>query len=63
MYGNPDCGPVIRWGIRMDICNKAQTSENNFLELQKENQGSKYEINGGSRKFYVQNYEVHQLEY
>ena len=63
IYGNPGYGPVICGGIRMDICNNALTSENNFLELQKENQGSKYEINGGSRKFYVQNYEVHQLEY
>ena len=59
-FGNPDYGPVIRGGIEMDIFNKSQ---GNFVRLENENQGSKYEINGGSMEFNYQNYEVFQLEY
>ena len=63
MYGNPDYGPVIRGGVSMDICNSFLSSEYNFICLDNENQGSKYEINGGNRNFNIQNFEVHQLEY
>ncbi len=63
IYGNEGYGPVICGGIRMDICNNALSSEYNFIELQDKKLGSKYEINGGTRKIDVQSYEVHQLEY
>ena len=63
MYGNPDYGPVIRGGIRMDICSNFSSSESCFIYLENENQGSKYEISGGKEKLYIQNYEVHQIEY
>ena len=63
IYGNKDYGPVICGGIRMDVCNNALSSWNNFIELEDEKLGSKYEINGGIKKIDVQSYEVHQLEY
>ena len=63
LYGNPEYGPVIDGGIRMDICNNFLSSKNNFIELTNENKDSKYEINGGKRQIDIQNFEVHQLEY
>ena len=62
MFGNPDYGPVIRGGVSMDICDGFLSSKNNFIYLDNENQGSKYEINGGNRYFDIQNFEVYQLE-
>ena len=54
---------MIRWGISLDICDKALSSKNNFIELEDKNQGSIYEINGGKRNIDIQSYEVHLLEY
>ena len=61
-YGNPYYGPVIRGGITMNICDNANSSINNFIYLDNENQGSKYEINGGESNFNLQSYEVYQIE-
>jgi len=59
-YGNPDFGPVIRGGISIDIRNLCEKSSYNFIEIEN-NQGEKYEINGGERNFYVESYEVYQI--
>ena len=35
-------------------------TNSNFIEIT-DNQGEKYEINGGERNFYVDSYEIYQI--
>ena len=50
----------MRGGISIDIDNGCEKSESNFIEIT-DNQGEKYEINGGERNFYVDSYKIYQI--
>ena len=50
----------MRGGISIDICNLCEKTNDNFIEIT-DNQGEKFEINGGERHFYVESYEVYQI--
>ena len=50
----------MRGGISIDITNLCEKNNDNFIEIEN-NQGEKYEINGGERNFYVESYEVYQI--
>ena len=47
----------------MTIFNNGSSSSNNYVYLDNENQGSKYEISGGNQKWKYQSYEVVQLDF
>ena len=52
----------MRGGISIDITNLCETSNYNYIEIE-DNQGEKYEINGGERNFNVESYEIYQINW